>query len=81
METFKKELGERIAGQVRETMGLNDGDDVLTSQHEAVLLAVEKRTATALQHVNLVKAGPYAFLQWEADYERKQEEEEAWTAA
>lgn len=81
METFRRELKERIEEEMRGTLGLEEGEDVEEAAVATIASAVKKRTAATMTHCTLVKAGPYAFIQWEDGYERKNDEQEAWLAA
>lgn len=81
METFCRELAKRIGDEMKEQMGLEEGDEVDVAGQQTIAGAVKKRTAAAKTHFSLVKAGPYAFIQWDESYQRKHDEQEAWIAA
>ena len=81
METFKNELGGLIVAEVEKSFGLEEGEKPDPSQVASMQAAKDKRTAATMKHLNVVKNGSYAFLQWEEDYTRTAHEEEAWKDA
>lgn len=40
--------------------------------------ACKAKREEVMQHVRCVQGGQYAFIEWESDYERNKQEEEAW---
>jgi len=81
VETFKHELGGLIVAEVETSFGLDEDEKPNTSQVASMQTAKDKRTASAMKHLNVVKNGSYGFLQWEEGYTRTAHEEEAWKDA
>ena len=81
VETFKDELGGLIVKDVEGSFGLEEEEKPSPEQVKARDAAKDKRTAATMKHLNVVKNGSYAFLQWEEGYMRTAHEEVAWKDA
>jgi len=62
-------------------MGIDEAEGATATQSAAIKTSVDKAVGKVMSHVNLVKSNSYAYIEWEEGYDRKEEEEEAWTTA